>query len=1375
MDIKFNHINNPAGVMPAIPKKSGEKKAMIITDSVVKGESMEKLPGKPILQKAGINKSSTSSMKNIASQSAFFMASAPVSGAASLPVVKILDELSKKNISFFKKRGFRIPGFMVKFKQIDVDKAKELITHTKTSKREALTIQVGNSSFIENPTDEDLRDLEIYKDTGKNISSKANDVLAFVKDAVSKDFHLQIKDSKEKGTFVSYRHLMGRGTKPEDLNKPVNVIRKGVSVMTLKPGEFDDIRKLRSSLKTYDGVFKSLDDKSAMVREVLNAPKGVPYPQRIAIAKGIFKHTKEYYGSDQEKNAAKLLNIIAKAVKDPAKYARAGKMMVESLEAYDKEKFEEGYEKGAELIAGKLIDNPDDFAVFIKSLKQGLDYGGLVSMYDNLPQPVNKGDFEKTAKAFIPHKDFCSEKEVKLVMGFAPTASPSDKVNIAKTIFSHSKEYYSSTQWSYVVSDIKKLNELSGSDDELIKLGKMYIQMLESYGAESREDSYLAGLELIAGKLKDNPGEYDSFIKAIKAGVKIAGAVKIHQMLPDTGEKLSYKEAVELFDGGKLVDSKNVEFLMPPIENTTLKDRVEIAEGIHRHSGAYYESYHWTNTKNDYVNIQNISQDTKDFTKIGKMYVEMLDAKNDKDHSSDYKVGLELIVSRFRDKPDEFKIFINAIKEGATIPGAVEMFNRLPETTPLDNTRQEVESFKGSKLQEKGQVELLMPPIGNSTLRDRIEIAEGIFNHSEASYSSQQWGYVVDDYNHIKTLAKKDEDFVKIGKKYVEFLDAFGSKERGYNYREALDFIGSELINKPEEFNVFCSLAKNKMSIKGAIKIYQMLPKPVQRGMYAAVAQVFKGSKLTEEARVELVMTDVEGTSIKDRHDIINDIYKYSKQSQEYYQWSKTQGDYGKIKEKAKDGADFVKIGKCYTQMLKNKESEEFSYEQQYGLDAIIEGLKDKPDDFKVFLDLVKNTQQIDFAVKLYNSLPKPVQKGSFKRASDMFKTGKFLAEEAITLVMEDIKNTTLEDRFAIADGIYRHSVGSYESYRVANTTNDFNFIKQQMEEKGIDFTDVGMKYLRILEASGSEGRKYGYEEGLQYTIDNFLDDPAGFESYLRLIEGSGSVDGAIEAFEKIQIPVGSESYQERENAASKLVGESFEEKYDVAFRNIPPGEKPEDVAALIKAMCEGSSWNIDRMEGILKKFQVHKGSMKSSEPVELVKKFGVFHEPMIIRALDILKDPVGNEPYSHREKIFLTRYEDYKAEPESFDNALADFKATCEGILENETLEESGKRFDKFIELIRNQEKEEYRGDFKSRRHAFTVISRSMNKGILKGKTTEQVFEMLQENLLVAKSLETAADHLAFVAETTGEKYIRKDENQVIIGGVRLRKRGSR
>ena len=1527
MDINFNlNINRLPTSLKSSEAGMSKLQSFNVKDSVVESPVEEKLPGKPAFNKIDVS-SLSYEMKNISSPFTFAnsAAASSVPGPTSLPISEMLKKLEGADVKFFRKRLFRIPHFMDKFKAINADEASKIMTSDSEGKKNRLAASIEGNAFANELKEEDVRDLIAYKGLDKTGTIVSSPLMNFLKEAEKEGFYLQIRDSKNRGSFTAIRHLQGRGTSTKDKDKPVDVVRDGTAVMSIRKDEVGNVWKLQPELKKFKAIYDQLSDSGLVVQEVLNSPDSVPVNQRVAIAKGIMKHCKGYYGGDQDKYASRLMKQMQELTQDGGEFAKIGQLFTEVLEAHGKEHYNDVYADGLKLIADKLKDRPADFLAFKTTLKDGVDFAGAVKMYELLKEPVGKGDYEAVTKAFTQHKGFSDPEKVKLIMEGPEDTSLPERINIAESIFKHSSGYYGSETWKNTMADYGKIKQLAGNGKEFEKIGKKYCRMLDTIGSENKQESYGLGLELIAGKLKDRNEDFEIFIKAIKDGTDPSGAVEMFRMLPEPIQEGAYEKVTGVFTGKKLTSPENVNFIMPGVGNSSLEDRSEIAEGIYRHSAGYYGSDHWKNTKNDYEYIKTLAKSDDDFSRIGKLYVQMLDANNNDKYSSDYKVGLDLIAGKLKDKPEEFETFLKVIENGATIPGAVKMFEMLPENAKTDDSRKMAGAFRGRKLQRPEHVELITPPVGNSTLSERIDIAEGIFAHSQGYYGNDQWkntaayyeniknlsktdddfakigkcyvrmleaygsknimgdyrdglefiathlkdkpsefeifislikngisvngavklyetlpdpggkemfagvsgvfsgskmkqveqvetimepagnstikdrhdialgifehskGYygndqwknAKNDYDYIKSIAKEGDDFSKIGKCYVRMLEAYGSENKMGDYRDGLDFIATHLKDKPSEFEIFIGLVKNGISVNGAVKLYETLPNPGDKEMYAAVSRVFSGSEMRNAEQVETIMEPVGNSTIKERHEIALGIFKHSKGYYGNDQWKNAKIDYDYMKSVAKDGNDFTKIGKCYVRMLETIGSENRTDQYHTGLEAIAGGFKDKPDDFEVFIDLIKSGMSPSGAARMYEMLPAPVQQGDYKKVAALFEKGDLKCVSTVQLVMTPVENTTVSDRFTVADSIYKHSKGSYSSDRLQKTIDDFNYLKTLQSESGKSFSEIGLKYARMLDARRSENRAGDFHAGLEFITGDLKNNPDGLESFLRLVEGSGNISGAIEAYKKIQTPVGNETYEERERAAAKLAGTHFNEKYDITLRNVLAGEKPEDTAALASAIVVGYSFkDFEKVETLIKDIQANKGKLNSSEPAGLVKAFGLNYGKVILEVLNLLKKPIQGEPYSLREKAFLSRYKKIQENKTGgYKEALNDYLAISGGNLKGESFDECYARFDKLNKFLDEQTMPELKGDPMQRREAFTQISQNMGKGKLRGKTFDEVLNvlgenMLRKNLLVANNLLNAVDQMIYASGIYEEKKILREEEQVIIGGVKLTKR---
>ena len=72
-------------------------------------------------------------------------------------------------------------------------------------------------------------------------------------------------------------------------------------------------------------------------------------------------------------------------------------------------------------------------------------------------------------------------------------------------------------------------------------------------------------------------------------------------------------------------------------------------------------------------------------------------------------------------------------------------------------------------------------------------------------------------------------------------------------------------------------------------------------------------------------------------------------------------------------------------EMLEANRSDYWRSSYRPGLDLIATSLKDKPEDFKVFINLLKKNVSITSAVKIYEMLPQPVKDGDYEKAAIHF------------------------------------------------------------------------------------------------------------------------------------------------------------------------------------------------------------------------------------------------------------------------------------------------------------------------------------------------------------------------------------------------------
>jgi hypothetical protein len=134
----------------------------------------------------------------------------------------------------------------------------------------------------------------------------------------------------------------------------------------------------------------------------------------------------------------------------------------------------------------------------------------------------------------------------------------------------------------------------------------------------------------------------------------------------------------------------------------------------------------------------------------------------------------------------------------------------------------------------------VMPPAGDASLKERMEIFRGLERHmNEEDYDRADWDKLTGDYAYLRE--KAGSDFTRLGGLYVDMLDANKEEKWSDSYRAGLDFIAATLKDSPADFNVFKDLVEKQYGIMTAKAIYDTLPGPVKGGDYEARADLFKG------------------------------------------------------------------------------------------------------------------------------------------------------------------------------------------------------------------------------------------------------------------------------------------------------------------------------------------------------------------------------------------------------------------------------------------------------------------------------------------------------------------------------------------------------
>lgn len=259
MEIR-NEINSlrDTGVFRSIT--SGSEKAAVIntTDSLSRAEVLDSSFKKPEIRTSESEKTEGASetiqavepqeAKPDAAGSGFLSMSGidAVPGVSTAIISAQLQKLERIGVQFLKKRLIPIP--FLKHKKIDAKEAATVLTSGNKSKISKLRVQSGKAAPVPMTDFNDIGELSAFRGLGL-MPAQEKDLAGFLKYAGSVGIEFKTDDAKNVGEYGAFNLLTTGWGISGQTPKPVELVREGVSIMTLKPGENRSPEDLKKELE----------------------------------------------------------------------------------------------------------------------------------------------------------------------------------------------------------------------------------------------------------------------------------------------------------------------------------------------------------------------------------------------------------------------------------------------------------------------------------------------------------------------------------------------------------------------------------------------------------------------------------------------------------------------------------------------------------------------------------------------------------------------------------------------------------------------------------------------------------------------------------------------------------------------------------------------------------------------------------------------------------------------------------------------------------------------------------------------------------------------------------------------------------------------
>lgn len=602
-----------------------------------------------------------------------------------------------------------------------------------------------------------------------------------------------------------------------------------------------------------------------------------------------------------------------------------------------------------------------------------------------------------------------------------------------------------------------------------------------------------------------------------------------------------------------------------------------------------------------------------------------------------------------------------------------------------------------------------------------------------------------DAYNSLEKLGKKFMTGISetggnlpFAKKYDIFSRIKGQR---YSNEEALTIYGviTKRTDAKESFedaaNYFIDLRDNLKDMSGYQDILQVFNyakgtlqgKPILEKAFAENIKKTQDINSSIKA-MRLMTTPVANESFYDRRDAMQSLVDtVGKDGVEAYEVVNT---YRSPDENIKDAAsEYADLAKDTDYYKKSQVPRAFEY-----LRTTLKGQPDMQSHFKTL----------------------------FKRIKDQFET-----VQMMNTLKTDFKGSTFDSRVKIMSDLM-------DTNSVNSAREDFDWLKTQVKP-GEKFEDVGNIYIDFRRSAKDSDYPDNYaKEAFRFAREELKGDPAKTTVFRQLFENAKNADRAKKAYETIQQPVGGETFDERKNTALKLVPyEGFAENYKAVCDHIYSGDTMEKVAdqlvAVHKTMNNSNYYIKNSREAFIDMKEKSKNDpITFDRYMKLVQEFKNFDTAK--SAQELLNKPVKAESYEDREKVLMDMFKWEAGANGANEDALANYKLLAERLDKNETLPEAQSRFKLFFDVLGSREHSQ------ETRDAFTFIADGIDNGTFKDKTAADMTKELVKALLISDNLEDAKEQVLHQInqQNGGEanKTIKQDDEYVIIGGVKLKKK---
>jgi len=282
--------------------------------------------------------------------------------------------------------------------------------------------------------------------------------------------------------------------------------------------------------------------------------------------------------------------------------------------------------------------------------------------------------------------------------------------------------------------------------------------------------------------------------------------------------------------------------------------------------------------------------------------------------------------------------------------------------------------------------------------------------------------------------------------------------------------------------------------------------------------------------------------------------------------------DYQKLLDTSKNADDFMKLSKYYTEaralMIKDEDQ---SYDLEKAFSFIAGTLKDSPEDYQVYMKLLKNGVSTGMAKTLHRALPRPLQPGEYERSATEFLAYRDWSYASIEHAMKPVFDVPLKDRIAVVKGLERHMQESYGADDPLGQKYDALVADSR---DGSDFVTRGTMLVELLDAG--KQRWEPFCDNLPAMIaGRFASHPEEYQHLMEMLNKGMRLEKALKVETVVSAPLEGTTFRERTAAFDDIFmniykeNDNFTEKalvdYGVLNRTRPSGESMGDSVKRLK------------------------------------------------------------------------------------------------------------------------------------------------------------------------------------------------------------------